>query len=305
MKNITRLIILISFIVVATIIIKVSYFFLNFQESLGEPIATTYLDGKQVIQKKYGVLVLTDFGSPVLVRGDYEFVKRGFHVDKQAFCSRKSEFCIEDKQIHIYETPGSVLKVNTYPSNNDYLFDKLSGNLLSCINCKDVGYFDQILKSTFHWSSDGNQAIVINSSDWFNKQYGQVYPVPGGDKNYNSKIYNIWLLDFLSTGVKVTDISPTEHEYKYGEPLDTVYSPNYSFIAWHLCDPKCNLWRYNIINQTYSSVAYPCTSEQYNNRWNIVWDSDVPRTEYDWGAQNREKCFKADGTPAFPSQVRP
>ncbi len=304
MKIFSKLHYIISTIVVVMLLLTL-YTWWQPKELSSQISQTPPLGSQHIKHTNYGVLTLTEYGKYTMVKGDFSAIERGARVTKQTLCSQISSFCIDDERIQVSESPGKIITAYTQTNKKHYLFNRVSGSLVSCLNCQSESDFHQVLNAQFHWSTDGNQAIVVNSSHWINKQFGQLHPVPGADKHYNEKPYNIWQLDFLPSGVNVFEIPPTKTNYESGEPLNLTYSPDNKFIAWHLCNPDCKLWRYNITHKTYSSVAYPCSSKQYNNLWQITWKDNTPSTEYNWTIQEKGKCFKADGTPAFPTQKTP
>jgi len=246
------------------------------------------------VEQEYGAFVETKYWEKLAGRTDGG-------VWKTTLCSSVSDFCIENNDIEKYNLDGQVIII--YTTNAKFhFFDKKSGKPTQCLNCVNNQHLLNMLEYPWIWNINGDKAISSKSSHWSNKQYGAAYPIPTNDKNYNQKKYEIWHLEVLNKGIKISTIPPNDTQYTFGEPLDLVFSPDEKSVAWHLCDPQCNLWQYDLVDKTYTQVTYPCTSEQYNNGWFITWNDNLASSIFEWHVQKREMCLKPNGKPVFPSQ---
>ena len=272
---------------------KISYHIIFILTALSLSACTKYWTESETI----GVFKITKYQKMEPLKQTYSYMTE--------ICSNISDFCMKEQGLSVLKTSGDVFFILKKKDQTRIPFNSKTGERIECTNCTKENEFNRILSSSnyFTWANDSKQFLVVDSSSWHYKKAVQwKYEKAEAKKereNYNNLNYHIWLLDVVQKGFKVTEVSPSSNTYNYGEPLNPQYSPDFKQIAWHLCDPTCNLWLYNIESGKYHSFETPCKHKKFTDSWVIDWESGEPETAYKNGFADGRWCLNATGGPAF------
>jgi hypothetical protein len=217
----------------------------------------------------------------------------GTSISKTTVCVKDGGLCVEGKYVHVNETGGRALVIVNTDDYRVYVFDRYTGQPIDCLNCASREHYENVVANTLSWFGNGRHAVATDGS-WL--------PGTTSWRTENDGVFHIWLLEVLPEGIRVSQVSPRGDAYSHGRPLRISVEPDGSAIAWHLCDPRCALWQYNLTDATYLSTATPCDFSSYNSYWEISWAAGIALSEHYWSTRPQEMCLNQDGSPAFPVQ---
>lgn len=247
--------------------------------------------------EQHGVFTATDYWS----RSNLRWEGSNTEVYKRKLCSSIQNQCVSGDFIQIADSPGQIIKLPQWlnpaqgPFSHPVLFNKTSGNPVTCLNCENQPAFYQLMaEQHLNWANDGSRAFVTDG-----KPYLATEPTPGQEPATPNPL---WLLEIKADGFTVTNITPARPVNQPATWHNLSFSPDGSNVAWKLCNPNCTLWHYQIAEQTHTAQTTSCP---HNSYWNLKWRNNRPYSEHYWSTQEKDLCYNANGKIAFPIQPSP
>lgn len=228
-----------------------------------------------------GVFRLTTY----MVRNTLDWEGGNTYARKKTFCSRVSDFCLEDHDLHLSPDPSSVAQRRWLLVRGDrkkeiaHFFDTTSGAELHCHDC------------------------AFPLAEWLQDDLAYITWPPWGDfavMRAPEGSTELQLLTFSPQGFRARPLAApgTANE----TAIDMRFSTDGRIVVWYQCPDNCTLHWYRIEEDRYEQAATPC---KYNTYLNFGWRGDTPYPEMYWGTTDRDMCFDAEGKPALPQERRP
>lgn len=217
-------------------------------------------------------------------------------IKKTKVCTPGNKLCFKDKFVHVGDSGAKAIKIRLPFKDEDYIYDKNTGEPISCLNCESEDYFERVIRHNLRWFKQGKFAIAQDGGGFY--EYSRN---PDG----NSLRRTIWLLEIRESGAVVSEISPGGSEYEYGSPYELRISPDGESMAWFICAPECVLWQYDFERETHTATPTPCDFDDFSSYWVVGWKDGKAIPQNYWSEPKTEICLLDDGSKAFQTQERP